>query len=64
MEVLGCLRCHRRLTAPLSLERGFGPVCWGKVRALYFQRDGSFEKVFGESPGLLKRLVLLFRKGD
>lgn len=26
-----CLRCDRELTDPESLERGFGPDCWGEV---------------------------------
>lgn len=26
-----CGRCNRRLKDVTSMERGFGPVCWGKV---------------------------------
>jgi hypothetical protein len=26
-----CLCCGRELTQPLSIERGVGPVCWGKL---------------------------------
>lgn len=26
-----CLCCHRELTQPLSIERGVGPVCWGRL---------------------------------
>lgn len=27
-----CNRCGRALTNPVSVERHFGPVCWGKVK--------------------------------
>lgn len=27
-----CLRCHRGLSDPDSVKRGFGPKCWSKVR--------------------------------
>jgi hypothetical protein len=23
-----CRRCHQRLRRPLSIARGYGPVCW------------------------------------
>lgn len=26
-----CLRCHRGLSDPNSVRRGFGPICWTKV---------------------------------
>jgi hypothetical protein len=26
-----CRRCHQRLRRPLSLARGYGPVCWHAV---------------------------------
>jgi len=35
-----CLRCHRELTDPVSIERGLGPVCWGRVQA---EEAGCFE---------------------
>ena len=28
-----CLCCGRRLTAPASLRRGIGPICWAHLRA-------------------------------
>lgn len=28
-----CLRCKRALKDPKSVERQYGPVCWGKVQA-------------------------------
>jgi len=31
--VVRCVRCHRRLTLPESIERGMGRVCWSKIGA-------------------------------
>ena len=44
-----CLRCHRRLTDPESVERGVGPVCWEWVR---FDRLREVDEE--ERPPLLK----------
>lgn len=33
-----CRRCHQRLRRPLSIARGYGPVCWlaeGKQLSLF-----------------------------
>ncbi|MHB8117876.1 MAG: DUF6011 domain-containing protein [Methanothrix sp.] len=27
-----CRRCHRHLKDPASMKRGFGPVCFQKIR--------------------------------
>lgn len=32
-----CQRCGRTLTWPKSLRRGYGPVCWKKIRGKDFQ---------------------------
>jgi len=35
---MNCRRCHQRLRRPLSLARGYGPVCWlavGKQLSLF-----------------------------
>jgi hypothetical protein len=29
-----CKRCRRVLKDPLSIERGYGPVCWAESQAL------------------------------
>lgn len=34
MASLRCLRCGKYLTDPKSIARGFGPICWPKVRHL------------------------------
>lgn len=28
-----CGKCHRGLKDPASVQRGYGPICWGKVQA-------------------------------
>lgn len=28
-----CGKCHRALKDPKSKERGFGPICWGKIKS-------------------------------
>jgi len=28
-----CNRCHRKLTQPLSVVRGYGDVCWERIKA-------------------------------
>jgi hypothetical protein len=43
-----CTRCHRPLSDPESVERGFGPVCWAAVQA--DQRE--YKKPF-QDPALL-----------
>lgn len=32
-----CRRCGKKLTDPVSMERGYGPVCW-------YQKNGSRPK--------------------
>ena len=27
-----CLRCHRKLKNPEARKRGFGDVCWNKIK--------------------------------
>jgi len=27
-----CQRCGRKLTDPRSIKRGYGPVCWSKIK--------------------------------
>ncbi len=34
-----CTRCHRRLTDPVSLKRGMGPVCWAASNGSLFEGD-------------------------
>jgi len=31
MVIVRCQRCNRRLTDPISRDRGYGPVCFGKI---------------------------------
>lgn len=38
-----CRRCHRELSDPESVRRGYGPVCWAKV-----QRNQQFLSEFIE----------------
>ena len=30
--MVNCDRCGRNLTAPRSVARGYGPVCWKRLR--------------------------------
>lgn len=30
-----CQKCGRKLTDPESVERGYGPECWGGIAAHY-----------------------------
>jgi len=34
-----CVRCGRMHTDPKSIERGMGPICWGKSRGDIFEKD-------------------------
>lgn len=34
-----CARCHRRLTDPVSIYRGTGPVCWAASGGDAFEAD-------------------------
>ncbi len=34
-----CTRCHRRLTDPVSVKRGMGPVCWAASGGDVFEPD-------------------------
>lgn len=38
-----CRVCGRLLTAPLSVRRGVGPVCWGRLKTNYTLEDYSEE---------------------
>jgi len=39
VESLRCLRCGKYLTDPKSIKRGFGPICWPKVRHLIEEHE-------------------------
>jgi len=41
-----CLRCNHRLTNPISISRGFGPVCWLVVREEAKSRMKPLREVF------------------
>lgn len=50
-----CRRCHQRLHTPLSLSRGYGPVCWlavGKQLTLFDDSEPSAhsQKTRAEKP--------------
>lgn len=34
-----CSRCGRKLTDPVSIQRGMGPVCWTACKGDVFERD-------------------------
>ncbi len=50
-----CLRCNHRLTNPVSVMRGFGPVCWLKVRDEVKSRMKALREVFDEAERLTGR---------
>ncbi len=31
-RIIRCLRCRRKLKSPISIQIGYGPVCWAKTR--------------------------------
>lgn len=35
MEFVRCKRCHRYLTKPESRKRGYGYICWKKIKISY-----------------------------
>ena len=39
MVIVRCQRCNRRLTDPISRDRGYGPVCFEKINHGYFEND-------------------------
>jgi len=34
-----CSVCGRRLTAPVSVDRGIGPVCWARLQKNHTLED-------------------------
>ena len=39
-----CKRCGREITSEKSLERGFGPTCWNKVKMKGYPETDLEEK--------------------
>ncbi|GAH26999.1 unnamed protein product [marine sediment metagenome] len=39
-RVVRCRICGRWLTNPVSVERGIGPVCWARHKAIYGEAEG------------------------
>jgi len=31
-RIFRCLRCHRKLKSPISIQTGYGPVCRAKTK--------------------------------
>ena len=51
-----CKRCRRKLTNPDSLERGYGPVCWGKVHVVnIFENQQKVKDWIGDKNGEYNR---------
>lgn len=44
-----CGRCGRKLTNSVSVMRGYGPVCWLKVREEVKARMKPLREVFDET---------------
>jgi hypothetical protein len=36
-----CSICHRPLTDPVSIQRGIGPICFGRNKTDFLQKEGS-----------------------
>jgi len=58
-----CRSCHRRLSDPTSVSRGFGPVCWGRARKEAPGANGTanrpgYEYRFAKEPGCGTALVI------
>ena len=39
-----CQKCGRKLTDPESIERGYGPECWGSILPHYSIEQGEPEE--------------------
>ena len=50
-----CGRCGRRLKSPISIKRGFGPVCWQKKQ----HNKAQQQKLFGAGKSGCLFLILL-----
>lgn len=57
-----CKRCNRGLTNTASVKRGYGPVCWSKVKT----DDGKQKKIYEPCtiayPGLASHIMREIRK--
>lgn len=41
-----CQKCGRKLTDPESIERGYGPECWGSILPHYsIEQEGPEESI-------------------
>ena len=44
-----CQKCGRKLTDPESIERGYGPECWGSILPHYsIEQEGPEESIPGQ----------------
>lgn len=39
-----CAKCHRPLSDPKSIERGYGPDCWAAIKAEEAKSEQPDEK--------------------
>lgn len=46
-----CGKCHRPLTDPKSVERGFGPDCWERIKAEEAREEAAKEAALAEAAG-------------
>lgn len=45
-----CQKCGRKLTDPESIERGYGPECWGSILPHYsIEQEGPEESLYNAS---------------
>jgi hypothetical protein len=56
-----CARCGRQLTNPVSVQRGYGPVCWGKINHAKGDTMYEFEDIQLNVP--LEEGIILRRSG-
>ena len=44
-----CQKCGRKLTDPESIERGYGPECWGSILPHYYiEQEEPEESIPGQ----------------
>lgn len=46
-----CLNCGKKLKDAKSIERGYGPVCWGKVAGKSHEKAVSDSDIPEDIPG-------------
>lgn len=49
-----CARCNRGLSDPVSIQRGFGPICWAKHQKELEKEEAVQQEIFNTAGGGIK----------